>query len=143
MAAPELRIEGLREFNRNLKALDSDLPKAVRLAFNAAADIIVDEAQARIPSDTGKARKSVKARSTRTQSRVVGGGNRAPYYPWLDFGGQIGSRSGKARGGRGRRPFLKHGRYIYNAYFRNKGEYQKVMEAELVDVAQRAGFEVD
>jgi HK97 gp10 family phage protein len=135
MAAPELRIEGLREFNRNLKQLDSDLPKAVRLAFNAAADIIVDEAKPKVPSRRGRARSTVKARSTRTQSRVVGGGNRAPYYPWLDFGGKI------PRGPR--RPFLKHGRYIYNAYFRNKGEYQKVMEEQLVDVARRAGFEVE
>lgn len=136
MSAPELRIEGLKEFNRSLKALDSELPKAVRLALNSAADVVVSDAKPRVPSKGGRARGTVKARSTRTESRVVGGGNRAPYYPWLDFGGRVGRRHSV------KRPFLKHGRYIYNAYFRNRGEYQKVMEAELLDVAKRAGFDV-
>lgn len=132
----ELKIEGLNEFRRNLKALDNDLPKALRLAFNEAADIIVDDAKPRVPHKRGKAKASVKARSTQKFSRVVGGGNRAPHYPWLDFGGRVG------RGKSVRRPFLKHGRYIYRAYFANRGEYAKVMEAELIDVAKQAGFEV-
>jgi hypothetical protein len=130
----EVRIRGLREFQRNLKALDANLPKALRIAFNEAADVIVSEARPRVPSRTGRAKGTVKARSTRTKSRVVGGGRRAPYYPWLDFGGRI------PRGPR--RPFLERGRYIYRAYDRNKGEYAEMLEKALTQVARDAGVEV-
>lgn len=131
-----LEVEGLREFQRGLRKLDADLPKAMRIALNDAADIIVDEAKPRVPKRGGRARASVKARSTRTQSRVVGGGNRAPYYPWLDFGGRVGRNKSV------RRPFLQDGRYIYNAYFRNRDRYAEVLEEALVDVARQAGIEV-
>lgn len=136
MADP-IKVDGLTEFSRNLKKLDRELPKALRMAFNDAADIVVNDARPRIPTRSGKAKASVKARSTQTASRVVGGGNKAPYYPWLDFGGRVGrNRSIK-------RPFLKHGRYIYDAYFDNKRRYVEVLEDALVDVARQAGIEVE
>jgi hypothetical protein len=138
MADP-IKIEGLAEFRRNLKKLDSDLPKALRVAFNQAADIVVNDARPLIPSKTGKAKASVKARSSQTLTRVSGGGNKAPYYPWLDFGGHV----GKSRSVR--RPFLKEGRYIYNAYFKNRdsGRFQEALSESLIDVARLAGVEVD
>lgn len=138
MADP-IRIEGLAQFSRSLKALDSDLPKALRLALNEAADVVVDYAVPLIPKKSGKAARSVKARSTRTAVRVVGGGNRAPYYPWLDFGGRVGrNRSVK-------RPFLKDGRYIYEGYFKKSesGEFQEVLTKALLGVAAQAGVVVD
>lgn len=138
MPEDAVRIEGLREFQRGLKALDKDLPKALRLAFNEAADIVVDDARPRVTSRTGRARGTVKARSTQTAARVVGGGNRAPYYPWLDFGGRVGRRRSV------KRPFLKNGRYIYNAYFkaRDAGRFQDALQDGLLDVARQAGIEV-
>jgi len=130
-------IDGLSEFKSRLKAMDKDLPKALRIAFNAAADVIVADARPRIPAVTGAARDSVKARSTQTRARVVGGGNKAPYYPWLDFGGRIPVTNV-------RRPFLPEGRYIYNAYFRKRatGEFVDVMSDALVQVAKSAGIVV-
>ena len=131
MAEP-IKIEGLREFTKNLKTLDSELPKAVRMAFNEAADIVVGSARPRIPTKSGKARASVKARSTRTAARVVGGSTRVPYYPWLDFGGHVGRNRSISR------PFLKDGRYIYDAYFREKPRFVEAMEHGLITVAARA-----
>jgi hypothetical protein len=133
-----VKIEGLSEFNAQLKAMDRNLPKAVRIAFNKAADVVVADARPRIPTLTGAARGSVKARSTRTAARVVGGGSRAPYYPWLDFGGRVG------RGGSAHRPFLQDGRYLYNAYFRKRasGEFVDVMSKALIQVAKSAGITV-
>lgn len=138
MADP-IKIEGLRKFSRDLKTLDKELPKALRLALNEAAGVIVSDAKPRIPSRSGKARRSVVAQSTRTESRVSGGGNRAPYYPWLDFGGRVG------RGRSVRRPFLKEGRYIYRAYFDAavRDEFVQVMEKSLIKVADSAGIEVE
>lgn len=136
MADP-IQIEGLKEFSRNLKKLDAELPKALRVAFNAAADIVVTDARAGIPSKSGKARRSVKARSTRTAARVVGGGKSAPYYPWLDFGGRVGRKKSI------RRPFLSEGRYVYRAFYDNKQKFSDALEAALLDVVKQAGIEVD
>lgn len=133
-----IRVEGLREFAGNLKRLDSDMPKVLRVGLNEVADLIVKQAVPRIPSRSGRARRSVKARSTRTAVRVVGGSaSRAPYYPWLDFGGRVG------RGGSVRRPFLKEGRYLYRAYYDNRSRFAEMLEGVLVDVARQAGVEVD
>ena len=132
-----IKIDGLAAFTKSLKKLDSDLPKALRVAFNACADVVVNDARSNIPTKSGKAKGSVKARSTATASRVVGGSKRVPYYPWLDFGGRVG------KGGSVKRPFLKHGRYIYNAYFDNQARYAELVEQALLDVARTAGVEVD
>lgn len=133
-----IRIEGLREFNRQLKTLDADLPKALRIALNQAADLVIGEARPRIPTLTGRARASLKPRSTRTAVRVQAGGRRAPYYPWLDFGGRVGRNRSIVR------PFRREGRYLYDSYFdlRDSGRFQDVLAAALVDVARQAGLEV-
>lgn len=131
-----VKIEGLREFQRNLRALDRELPKALRVAFNGAADLIVDEARPRIPVRSGRARASVKARSTQTSARVVGGSRRVPYYPWLDFGGRVGRRNSVSRA------FLPRGRYIYAAYDRRRPEFEDGMRDAIVTVARQAGLEV-
>jgi hypothetical protein len=133
----QVRVSGLREFNRALKRLDSNLPKAVRLALNEATDVIIDKALPKVPSRSGRARASLKARSTRTSARVSGGSARAPYYPWLDFGGQVGRNKSV------RRAFLKEGRYLYRTYFDHQDEFVDAMQRALVGVARQAGVVVD
>lgn len=134
-----IKIDGLSLFVRNLKQLDTSLPKAVRVAFNAAADTVVADVKPRVPRRTGKAAGSVRAASTQTAARVSGGGARAPWYPWLDFGGRIGRRKSV------KRPFIKEGRYLYASYFRmrDSGKFEDVMTTALLDVVRGAGFEVD
>ena len=138
MAEP-IRVDGLAQFSRNLKKLDSEAPKALRLALNEAADVVVSDAKPRVPRRTGKAQASIKARSTRTAVRVQEGGTRASYMPWLDFGGRVGRRRSV------KRPFLKDGRYLYRSYFdkRNSGEFQQVLTRALLGVAAQAGVVVD
>lgn len=134
-----LRIDGLKQFTKNLKTLDSELPKAVRVALNASADAVIDRARPRIPSRRGRARKSVKAKSTRTLARVAGGSRQAPYYPWLDFGGRVGPKRSVSR------PFKKQGRYLYKSYgeLRDSGEFEEILSEALADVARSAGIELD
>lgn len=132
----KVQVKGLKEFRKELKAIDNDLPKAMRVALNKSAEIVIDEARPKVPKKTGRAASTVKARSTQTAARVVGGGNKAPYYGWLDFGGW-GGRNKKVH-----RPFYKEGRYIYAAYYRHADDFRKVLEASLVDVAKQAGMEV-
>lgn len=136
--AEAIKVEGLRELQRSLKQLSADLPKVLRIALNQAAEIVVSDARPKVPQRSGRAAATVKARSTRTEVRVSGGGNRAPYYPWLDFGGKVGRKRSV------RRAFLPDGRYIYAAYGRKRdsGEFADVLSRALVDVAAQAGMTV-
>lgn len=133
--ADAIQIRGLNEFVKSLKSLDNDLPKALRVAFNAAGEQIVMEARSKVPSRSGRARASVRGSSTQKAFRIAGGSKRVPYYPWLDFGGTA-PRAGK-------RPYLKDGRYIYAAYFRHRDELAGRLESALLDAARAAGVEVD
>lgn len=133
-----IQITGLAAFSRNLRRMDAALAPGLRLALNEAADVVVQDARPNVPRKTGKAQASIKPKSTRTAVRVSEGGNRAPYVPWLDFGGRVGrNRSVK-------RPFLKEGRYLYPAYHRKKasGEFERVLTRALINVAHRAGIAV-
>lgn len=135
MAEP-VKVVGLKEFTRDLGKVDRELPKAVRLALNDAAGVVLDYARPKVPRRSGAAAASVRAASTRTAVRVKGGGRRAPYYPWLDFGGRV----GRARSVE--RPFYKDGRYIYDGYFKRKDEMVDVMQRRLREVADEAGLAV-
>lgn len=138
MADP-IKIDGLAQFTRDLKKLDGELPKAVRVALNQAAGVVVDYARPRIPRRTGRAQSSVRAQSTRTAVRVTAGGKKVPYYAWLDFGGKVGRKRSVNRA------FMPEGRYLYKGYFakRDSGEFQEVLTRALLDVAASAGIEVE
>lgn len=136
-AVDPIKIEGLAEFNRDLRKLDKELPKALRLAHNEAAQLIVDYAKPRVPRKTGRAAGTIKAKSTRTESRVQGGSKRVSYYPWLDFGGRVGPKRSVHR------PFIKQGRYLYPALGANYDKFTALLEAKLIDVARSAGVEVE
>jgi hypothetical protein len=137
VVAEPIRIEGLREFLRAVKRANADLPKAVRLAGNAAADIVVRTAKPRVPQRTGRAAGTIRARSTQSEARVAAGGARVPYYPWLDFGGRVGRNHAT------KRPFIKKGRYIWAAYADHIPQIQETMAESLADVARQAGLGVD
>jgi hypothetical protein len=137
VAIEPIKISGLAEFNRNLRKLGSDLPKALRLAHNEGAQLIVDYAAPRVPRKSGRAAGSIKARSTRTESRVQGGSKRVPYYPWLDFGGKVGPKRSVHR------PFIREGRYLYPALSANYDRFAELLTEKLIEVARQAGVEVE
>lgn len=132
-----IKVDGLAQFSRNLKKLDSDLPKGLRIAHNEAGQLIVNYARPKVPKDSGKAAGTVKAKSTRTEGRVSGGSARYPYYAWLDFGGRVGKNKSVSR------PYIKSGRYLYAGLSNQFGEIMEVLNNALLDVAKQAGVEVD
>lgn len=138
MSEYALRVSGLKELKTALKAVNSDLPKALRIAFNDVAKIVVDDAKAKVPVLTGAAKGSIKPRSTQTAVRISGGGNKVPYYPWLDFGGRVGKSNSVHR------PVIADGRYIYPAYFaaRDSGRIQEALTDAMDDIVRRAGLEL-
>jgi hypothetical protein len=130
-------IEGFREFRAALRAIGREAPRALRVAGNEAADLVVTRARSSMPSRSGKARASVKAKSTQTAVKIASGGNRAPYVPWLDYGGAVG------RNDTARRPFIADGRYVYPAYRESKDEFEKILQRVLQRVADEAGVVLD
>jgi hypothetical protein len=133
---PTIAVTGLRELARSLKKVDGEAAKQLRVVFNEAADLVVSTARPRIPRRTGRAAGSLKTRSTRTAVRVAFGGPRAPWYPWLDFGGRTGRRKSVVR------PFLTRGRYIFPAYDERRDDILAAMQEGIERVARDAGLEV-
>lgn len=134
-----IKVRGLNELAKSLRRIDPELAKELRVVLNDAAETVAVRARRKVPSRSGRAARSVKAKSTRTLARVAGGGNRAPYYPWLDFGGAVGKRNSV------RRKYQPKGRYIYPEYFkaRDAGEFQDTMHDGLLSVLRKAGLEAD
>ena len=130
-------ISGLAEFRRSLRAIGPAAPKALRVAGNQAAQLVVDRAQAKMPTRSGKARKSVKARSTQAAVKIASGGRAAPYVPWLDYGGSVG------RNNTAKRPFIADGRYVYPAYRESKDEFAGLLDTAIRAIADDAGLELD
>lgn len=137
MARVVIEVAGLAQFRRSMKELDAGHPKMIRVALNSVADDFIQDVRPEIPARTGAARASLKAASSQGAARISAGGRRAPYYPWLDFGGQTGRRKSV------RRAFFKEGRYIYPTLARRQKEVQEAMLHALTDVARSAGVEVD
>ena len=129
-----IKVQGLNEFSKNLKKISKDLPKAVRLAGNEAAQLIVSWAKPKVPKRSGKAAGSIKAASTQKTARVRAGGNRAPYYAWLDFGGRVGQKKATQR------KFYSDGRYLYPALHAQRADIQKVYEDALINVVEDGGI---
>jgi hypothetical protein len=133
------RIEtaGLVQFQKALRQIDTDLPKQLRIVLNDAAGIIVDYTKAHIEVKSGRARGSVRAQSSQRKAAVAIGGARAPYVPWLDFGGE-----GRRRGRPAARPFIREGRYVYKGLRIHNQDITDLLAKGLTDLAAAAGLEV-
>jgi hypothetical protein len=132
----KIKVKGLAELNRALRRLDSEAPKQLRIVHNEAAALLIDRVRPEIPTRTGAARRSLAARSTRTAARIAVGGKRAPYYPWLDFGGQ-----GRHKGRPAHRPFIRVGRYIYPTLRKVRPEIEEKLAEGLSAAVANAGLE--
>jgi hypothetical protein len=131
-----IKIDGLRELQKSLRKIDTDLPKRVRLIFNGAAELVIDHARPRIPTRTGSARNSVKARSGQRAVRIAMGGRKAPHMPWLDFGGAVGPQRSVTR------PFVRDGRYLYAGLKATHSDVTELMAEGLAALVRDAGLEV-
>lgn len=136
MERQRITITGIREFQKALRDMDANLPKQLRIALNKASDLVITKARPLIPARTGRAANSLKVRSTQRVARIAAGGKRAPYYPWLDFGGKVGRHDSVDR------KFYTEGRYIYPTLRKNRDEITGIMQMALADLARDAGLYV-
>lgn len=132
-----VEVKGLADFQRGLRQMDKDLPKGLRLALNDCADFLIGKTRPLIPKRSGRAADSLKARSSQKAVRIAVGGRRAPYYPWLDFGGKVGRNDSVAR------PFFTEGRYLYPTLRKNRDEFTRILGGAVLGVARDAGLDVD
>lgn len=131
-------VGGLSKLSRGLKAVDAAAPKELRLALNSAAQLLIDKARPQVPSVSGAARRSMVASSTRTSARISVGGKKAPYFPWLDFGGQ-----GRVKGRPVKREFIREGRYIYPTLRKIRPDIEKQLHDAISAVIRDAGLTED
>lgn len=130
--ADKITLRGIKEFQASLRAMNSDLPKQIRVVLNDATKLVLDYAVPRFPRLTGRAAGSLKARSSQREARIALGGARAPYAPGIDFGGAA-PRFPDYRAG---------GRYVYKGLELNRDEITERMSEGLQDLARGAGLEM-
>lgn len=84
-----IRVTGLKELARELKRLNSDWPKELRLAAKQAAAIVATDARRRATSAggvLGKSAPSIKPGGTQRGAYVKIGGTSWPYALGAEFG---------------------------------------------------------
>lgn len=133
-----IRIEGLVELQKALRKADSDLPKRLRLANKAGAEVVAAEARQRVnqvaKNPTGRTERSIAARAEQRGASVKGGGARVPSYAWFDFGGRVGRNKSVVR------PFIKGGRIIYPALAAKGSEAVDKYDNEIDALLRDAGL---
>jgi bacteriophage HK97-gp10 putative tail-component len=134
VAGSEIRIEGLIDFQKALRAADAMLPRELRLIFNDAATMVADAARPMMPSRTGALRASLKAASQQRVGQVKEGSARVPYAGFIDFGGAVGRHKSVHR------PFIAGGRYMSPAYRANRSKIEEMLATRLLELARRSGL---
>lgn len=160
-----LHVEGLSALLRNLGRVSPQAKKELRAAAKKAGDRLASGAAAKVPKRTGRTARSLKAKLSGNDVLVSGGGSKAEYYPWLDFGGTVGrgrkstttitlftdrtgrvrlrSRTDRARKtGSAVRPFIKGGRYLYPTLSQVQPLMRADMQQAVKDACRSAGLEV-
>lgn len=136
-AIDPIKVKGLVEFQRALKAIEDGAQKQLRVVFNSVAETVAAGARRRVPTRSGKAKGSIRVASSQREARLSEGGARTPYMPWLDYGGNVGVND------TAHRKFEPDGRYVYPAYRRVKGEFETVLMTALRRIADETGVTLD
>lgn len=131
-----VRVEGLRDLQAALRRLDGESQKALRVALNTAVELIAVDVRRRLPYGTGRAKSTVRPTSSQREASLSAGGRKAPYVPWLDYGGRVGRNRSVSR------PFKPEGRYVYPSYHANRDDMLDVLATEITRAAISAGLTV-
>lgn len=131
----QIHVKGLKEFQGAVRQVDKALGVELRKGLNEAAEIIVTAARPLVPHRSGDAAGSIKVGSTQRAAQIKVGGEAAPYFPWLDFGGRVGPRKTTLR------PFIQRGRYIYPTLAAKRPEVEGKVDEVIKRLAVQAGFD--
>jgi hypothetical protein len=143
MVEAKVEFRGIKELVAGFRAIDANLPKAMRGEFLVVAGQIAGVVAGVFPHGaTGRAAGSVKPRAGVKGAGIAIGGAAAPYAPWLDYGGTVGKGHRPGVGGSGsvKRPFLREGRYLYPTIVAQHDVIAAAAGDAIVKVAKAAGF---
>lgn len=130
-------VDGIDELRRSLRELSPAAARGLRVGLNEVSDYLIGKITPKIPARSGKARRSLKKRSTQAAVRIAVGGRAAPYYPWLDWGGKVGPRKSVSR------PYQGDGRYVYPTLKEERPAIESMLEEVLDRISRDAGLEPD
>jgi hypothetical protein len=82
----ELRVEGVRELSRSLRAVDKDLPKRLAEIHKAIGQPLAEDARARAPRQSGRLADSVRSGGSQRVAYVAAGKAKVPYAGPIHFG---------------------------------------------------------
>lgn len=133
-AVDPLKIQGLADFQKALRAAEDGLQKELRVVFNEAADIIVGSGRPFIPRRTGALAATLRASSGQRDATVSLGKAKTPYAGFIEFGGRVGPNQSV------RRKFVPGGRSMYPAVKREEAKITGVMADGLNRLADKAGL---
>lgn len=142
---PEVKVTGLRELRRALRAAGEGLDEGMRAELKEVALLVAERARSKIPSRSGRTEASIRPVLARGGVAVRAGGARVPWYGWLDFGGvrrHMGSRhSHGVEHLQPGREFVKEGRYLYPARDEVTADIELRTRRMLDNVFRLAGWE--
>ncbi len=130
-------VIGLAEFQRELRQVDSKLPRELRTAGNEAAGNIVSDAQGRASAQggaLGKAAPSIKAASQQRNAAVAIGGGSYPFALGGEFGGQGRPSTMQFQPHRGTQGYA-----LYPAIRSGRAEFMETY-ADMIDRLMRSAF---
>lgn len=130
--AVTMKVTGVDQWRRGFDQIGDRAHGALEDIAESAAEQVAAAARKRVPSQTGRARASIKV----SGADITAGGPRAPYYGWLDYGGLAGPYRSISR------PYRAQGRYLYPAHGDTHAEIRRELEAGYAQVVTQAGFRV-
>ncbi len=146
MIRPQIKMVGLVELRTAMRKAEAGSQKHLQVHFKEVATIVASAIAGKVTAGpTGRAAASVRARATATSASVVAGGPKAPYFPWLDFGGSVGRghRPGEAWSGAVKRYNPKGGIWIYPTIAEMTGVIEHAASEGIGDALAEAGWERD
>jgi hypothetical protein len=145
-----VEIHGVRDLQKALKQMDTGMEKALKNEFLDIAESVASGVRSKVvKGPTGRASASVKARASNRGASIAVGGTKAPYYPWLDFGGSVGRghQPGKPWSGAIRRDWkgvpVGKGRWLYPTITEHRDDIVDQTDDALERLARQAGFETE
>lgn len=130
MGGEVVRIDGLRELSRALKAVEDGMQKEVAGVFKRAAEKVASRARSRIRSRSGRLAGSLRPFGTQRKAGVRMGRKAVPYAGPYEFGGYPAGR-----------PFVAEGRAIYPTFVEEAGNVRRDVADGLAELIQRAGLD--
>lgn len=121
-------VENLAEVRRSLKQYEPQLLPVLRAYVKGAIDTTtVEYIRGRVPNKDGDALGSIRSTAGGNSFYVKAGNAQAPYFGWLDFGGQL-KATGKRRNTQNR-PIVKGGRYVYPGAMQSMPELGRAVQS--------------